>query len=175
VPSDLDEVLQIAARLQHTHDSAISPQKLAAKCHAAEVMRRAVGDAATLLDVGAEPFYQHLLPGTVHTLQLPDDMHHLDLPGRFDGALAMHVLEHSPAPLLVLRNIWRALKPDGWLYAATPPPVEPFLSLPSHITVLTATGWVRLLGMAGFTVVEHTVGRFGYYRNAVEDRWLARR
>lgn len=172
---NLRRALAACNATQTTHDRWISEEKLAAKKRGAELLAEHAPSAHDVLDVGAESFYADLLPGVVTALNLPDDMHDMTWCECFDAALAMHVLEHSPVPLLVLLNIHDALRPGGMLYIATPPPVPPFDEMSSHWTVMPAATWDRLIGLAGFTVVHREQGVFGDYPEAVEDRWVARK
>lgn len=53
------------------------------------------------------------------------EMHSIPLPNAsFDAALASHVLEHSVAPMVLLWEIARLLKPGGILYVALPLPID---------------------------------------------------
>ncbi len=163
--------LTIANGAQHLHNVTVPPEKLAAKQRGAELLLSRLKPNGQVLDIGGEDFYAQFIPNLTQ-LNLPNDMHNPFGTDKYDGILAMHVLEHSPAPLVVLLNIHDALKPGGVLYVATPPPTEPFLSMPSHFTVLPKEGWEKLLAHAGFNVVFHETGRFGNYDPAVEDRFL---
>lgn len=61
------------------------------------------------------------------------DMH--DLPFRnasFDAVWCRHTLEHSFAPLQVLAEINRVLKPQGYLFVVLPPPPNPPEPFPDH-------------------------------------------
>lgn len=164
-----DQALAIARSAQHLHDVTVPPEKLAAKKRGAELLDLHPG--MKILDIGGETFYTEFYP-PMEQLNLPNDMHNPFGESAYDVIVAMHVLEHSAFPLLVLLNIRKALKPQGQLYVATPPPTEPFLSMPSHFTVLAKEGWEKLFGHAGFTVKHHETGRFGNYDPAVEDRFL---
>ncbi len=103
-------------------------------------LRRIVSGASilhgSLLDVGCgrKP-YVHLFPNVERYigLDVPFTMHglsHVDvvgtglaLPfekGRFDSILCTEVLEHTPAPLMVLHEMWRVAKPGGVLLLTVP-------------------------------------------------------
>lgn len=173
--SNLRRAVAACNASQVRHDRWISEEKLAAKKRGVELLAEHAPGVRDVLDVGGEDFYADLLPGEVTAVNLPDDMHDMPYQECFDAALAMHVLEHSPAPLLVLLNIHDALRLGGVLYVATPPPVPPFDEMPSHWTVMPAATWERLICLAGFTVVHREQGVFGDYEAAVEDRWVARK
>lgn len=82
------------------------------------------------------------------------DLH--DLPfedQRFDGAIAWDSLEHCLAPLLVLKEIYRVLKPNGKLLIYIPD--ESWQDCNYHIIVPTIKQMLHLLQLAGFSRVEH--------------------
>ncbi len=92
------------------------------------------------------------------------DMHHLDLPGpKVDLVWARHVLEHSPCPLLVLRECFAVLKPGGWLYAEMPAPdtAAAHQTNPNHFAVLPRSAWYELITRAGFQVIGECSATFG--------------
>lgn len=69
----------------------------------------------------------------------------------FDAAICSELLEHVPAPLAVVREINRVLRPSGVLIGGAP-----FLyqihADPDDYARYTATFWRRLLAEAGFNV-----------------------
>src|SRR5690606_15236018 len=99
-----EQALALARSRQRRYDDCIAPEKRRAKARAAAIIGRRPG--AKVLDVGHEPFYAPEFETrgmTLVPLNLPDgDMHTLSAVEEYDGALAMHVLEHSPFPLYVL-------------------------------------------------------------------------
>jgi SAM-dependent methyltransferase len=53
------------------------------------------------------------------------DMHNMPIPsGTYDAVLASHVLEHSVAPMFLLWEIWRVLKPGGLVFVNLPLPID---------------------------------------------------
>lgn len=170
---NIKQALKIANDAQHRHDATVTPEKHDAKKRAAAIVRLHLSreENVSILDVGGEKWYAEYFPH-METLNLPQDIHALTSPPHYDVIIAMHLLEHSPFPLLALLNIYDALKPDGFVYIAVPRPVEPFLTLPSHFTVLTREGWEKLFKHAGFGVTFTESGRFGNYDPAVEERFV---
>lgn len=168
------EALSLALGKQKRYDFApASAEKMEAKAFAAAAVRRHLPrwDTARVLDVGHEPYYAHLFPG-VTAANLPEhDLHDLRL-GRFDAVLAMHVLEHSPFPLLALLSLGRSLVPGGVLYVSVPIVDAPFLTDPCHFSVLHHVQWRKLFGDAGLRVLEEGEGKFNSYRTAVEWRFV---
>ena len=148
-----------------------SREKRMAKKRAAEIVGPRPADS--VIDIGGEDFYRTYFElGLIAPCNLPElDMHDLAVGDRYDGALAMHVLEHSPCPLYVLMLLRGALKLDaGWLYVAVPHPRRKWFSHPAHFTVLHPDGWARLLADVGFTITHRESGRFG--PRSVEERFF---
>ena len=87
------------------------------------------------------------------------DMHHLeDIPSRImDCVWARHVLEHSPIPLLALREFHRVLKIGGILYAEQPGPdtaCQHDCSNSNHYSVLGGRAWQSLIERSGFEILS---------------------
>ena len=147
-----------------------SPQKLAAKARCAGLVS---GD---ILDLGGEPFYQHLFKGRVHTINLPDDIHTYQTEEKYDAVVAMHLLEHSPIPFAVILTAYDALKDGGLFYCSVPTITNNyFIEMPEHWTVLPKNNWKQLLLRAGFTIELEEEGIFGNYNKAIEYRFLGRK
>ncbi len=82
----------------------------------------------------------------------------------FDVITLWDVLEHVPNPSTTLSEIWRILKPGGWLFIQTPDPDswEPRLFGPSwmgwdaprHLYMFPRTVLMRYLGKNGFRVIK---------------------
>lgn len=125
-----------------------------------------------VLDVGHEPYYAHLFH-RIKAANLPDfDMHDLP-PQQSDAILAMHVLEHSPFPLLALLSMKRALMPLGVIYVAVPVVDHPFLTDPCHFSVLRPEQWEKIFADAGLRIVERKPdGKFNTYATAWEHRYI---
>lgn len=173
----MDQVFASVAARQHFFDHAQHPTKLEAKARAIALIRGKVPAGSRVLDVGGESFYQAPLEAEYQltSLNLPDDMHGMTFEGGFEGALAMHVLEHSPAPLYLLTLLHRALVPGGWLYVAVPKPCVKFCRGYGHVSVLPEPMWQTLFQMAGFRVDHTEQGRFGWRKRWVEYRYLLER
>lgn len=173
----MERVLGDVSARQGRFDHAQHPAKLAAKQRAIRLLSGKVAPGARVLDVGGEDFYQRPLRDRYEltSLNLPDDMHAMTFDGEFEGALAMHVLEHSPAPLYVLALLHRALVPGGWLYVAVPKPCTRFCEGYGHMSVLPDPMWRTLLTRAGFRIEEAEKGPFGWRARWIEYRYLAAR
>jgi SAM-dependent methyltransferase len=172
-----ERVIRSTSEVQARYDAAQHPKKLVAKAHAVELLGAKLTPGDRVLDVGGEPFYQGPLEErfTLTSLNLPDDMHAMAFAGEFEGALAMHVLEHSPFPLYVLALLHRALVPGGWLYVAVPKPCTKFCKGYGHRSVLPDPMWRTLLREAGFRLDHAEAGSFGRRRRWIEYRYLAER
>lgn len=168
--------LALAASRQSLYSGPDKPpntEKAAAKLRAAAIVGAQPG--ARVLDVGGEEFYRPAFEAnglTIEPLNLPADMHELRAEHEYDGALAMHVLEHSPFPLYVLLLIHRALRPGGFLYVAVPHPRDKWIRHAAHFTVLPPDAWARLLEDAAFRVEQREDGPFG--PRSREERFLCR-
>jgi SAM-dependent methyltransferase len=174
----MEETFRDVSALQDRFDHAQHPNKLAAKKRAIALLSDHLHSGERILDVGGESFYQTgpmWEQYEVTSLNLPDDMHDMAFDGEFDGALAMHVLEHSPAPLFVLKLIHRALIAGGWLYVAVPKPFAKFCRNYGHMSVLPDPMWRTLLKVAGFRLHHAEAGSFGRRKRWVEYRYLAER
>jgi len=155
----------------------MGPHKTRAKERAAEILYNNAGKGIkirTILDVGGEPWYWPFFQGAeMHEVNLPqEDFHQFDHGQKYDAALAMHVLEHSPFPALVLENIRVHLKKKGLLYVAVPHCTPKWLAYDAHVTMQPPTAWVSLLQRMGFTVRYRGWGAFGRSRHSVEERIL---
>lgn len=74
--------------------------------------------------------------------------------GKFDMIWARHVIEHSFAPLLTLREYHRVLKPGGIAYIEVPAPDTccAHETNPNHYSVLGAKMWKALFARSGFAL-----------------------
>lgn len=91
------------------------------------------------------------------------DMH--DLPwddNIFDVVIAKACLEHTLSPRMVVREIWRVLRPNGLLLADLPQSREDVAwTNRAHFISLTPNQWNSMLKMNGFHVNESKfVGSF---------------
>lgn len=170
-------MLATVGALQKSYAHAQHPKKLAAKARAIELLSAKVRRGGAVLDLGGEAFYQEPLVAryALTSWNLPDDMHALPHVAAFDGALAMHVLEHSPVPLYVLLLLHRALRPGGWLYVAVPEPCDKFCTRYGHVSVLPPAMWRRLFEVAGFRLGHTERGAFGRRKQWIEHRFLLER
>jgi SAM-dependent methyltransferase len=162
----------IQGRFDHTQ----KPEKIAAKERGANLVNEQLPDGGRLLDIGGEDFYHRFYPNfDIVTHNLPDDMHAMQYEEEFDAVVAMHVLEHSPFPLLVLTLIRRALKPGGWLYIAVPRPCDKFCRNYGHLSVMRARMWQTLIEAADLTIEHQELGKFGPKKLWVESRFLCQK
>lgn len=76
----------------------------------------------------------------------------------FDGVMGFQFMEHSPAPILMLAEVWRVLKPRGLAYFETPGPKGWTLDEnPHHFTCPTyeqARGWLQKADFVDIVVEE---------------------
>lgn len=176
------QAMQIALDRQSRYDF-VEPtmEKVSAKADARDTLVRHLKgrgfDPAecSVLDVGHEEFYAPLFRGTFRALyaaNLPDadihDLKHREVP----AICAMHVLEHSPFPLLALLSMRRCLSHGGVSYVSVPIATKPFTEDPCHFSVLDRDQWRKVFGDAGFEVIEESQGRFNDYMEAFEWRFV---
>lgn len=91
------------------------------------------------------------------------DMHNLQFEDEsFDAAWCRHALEHSLAPIMVLAEIWRILKPNGYLFIALPPPPMPPEPYPGHWHQIPDYQLKYLLEMSNFNVLDINLYHFSY-------------
>lgn len=152
-----------------------SPAKAAAKRRATALIATVASRGQRVVEIGAEENYRPLLEEIgleVDPINLPSDMHDLDARDRYDGAIAMHVLEHSPFPLYILAALHRAVRAGGWLYVAVPHVTRRWARDAAHFSVLHPDAWVRLLEVAGWEIRARESGKLAERKNAVEERFL---
>jgi ubiquinone/menaquinone biosynthesis C-methylase UbiE len=85
-----------------------------------------------------------LVRGDLHALPWPD--------GSFDGAICWDALEHTLAPLVVLKEMHRVLAEGGRALIFIPG--QPWQETPYHIIVPTIRQMRHLLDLAGFASYE---------------------
>jgi SAM-dependent methyltransferase len=169
-------VLELVRARQERRDTAPEkhPRKVAAKQRAREIALGHHGPARRILDVGGEEWYWPMFaPAELVAVNHPQDAHEMEPAGEFDGALAMHVLEHSPFPALLLELMRRAVTPGGWIYVAVPHPTRKWREYRAHVTMMLPDSWAHLFIMLGLEIVHRESGRFGR-RRSVEERFLLR-
>jgi SAM-dependent methyltransferase len=106
------------------------------------------------------------------------DMHNLDLPdSSFDAVWCRHTLEHSFAPLQVLAEIYRVLKPNGYLFVVLPPPPVPPEPFPDHWHQIPDYQLQFLLESCNFNVEKLWTAWFSYKapNDNCEIRCIARK
>ena len=93
------------------------------------------------------------------------DMHALALDREsFDAVWCRHTLEHSFAPLQVLAEIHRVLRPGGYLFAVLPPPPNPAEPYPGHWHQIPDYQFRYLLEMTRFDVLDMRTAWFSFER-----------
>ena len=168
-----EHAFELAASVQERRDH-IAPgnEKIASRLRAGQILAQH-GKAGTVLDVGGEDWYHEYLHGCeCDCVNLPEDMHSMEREG-YDGAMALHVLEHSPFPMLVLTRMMAAVKPGGWIYLHIPAPRGQWLHYEPHVTMMPIESWRKLIGLVGLNIIHEETGRFGRSRHSVEYRILA--
>ncbi|MDQ3849944.1 MAG: class I SAM-dependent methyltransferase [Actinomycetota bacterium] len=99
--------------------------------------------AARLTRFDADPAQRPDIVGDAHAMPIEDE--------RFDGALAISVLEHVDDPYQVVREIYRVLKPGARVLAWIPFTFGVH-GFPEDVSRFTTFGMRRLFERAGFEV-----------------------
>lgn len=85
----------------------------------------------------------------------------IPLDSKFDLVVGMEVLEHIPDTLAALKSLYEVLNDDGVLIASVPNPksIIPFTDWrkdPTHVSIMSESGWVERFSLAGFKKVTST-------------------
>jgi SAM-dependent methyltransferase len=102
------------------------------------------------------------------------DMHCMDFDnGLFDAVWCRHSLEHSFSPLQVIAEIYRVLKPGGYLFGALPPAG----AYPGHWHQIPDYQFEYLLKMSNFEVIRLWTAYYSYRRenDNLETRAICRK
>jgi ubiquinone/menaquinone biosynthesis C-methylase UbiE len=81
----------------------------------------------------------------------------------FDFLFVRHALEHSPYPLLTLKEFNRILKSGGGAYIEMPSPKcdRRLENYDNHYSIMGPRQWTELMLRAGFTIPDHGEISFG--------------
>jgi SAM-dependent methyltransferase len=88
----------------------------------------------------------------------PYDLHTFDHVERYDFFLFNQTLEHLHNPFLAVQNIYRSLKPGGYVFTSVPTLNIPHM-MPSHFNGFTPMGLAMLFKNCQFEVME--IGQWG--------------
>jgi len=84
------------------------------------------------------------------------DMHNIMFDkDSFDCAVLLHIFEHSFAPLIVVGELYRVLKPGGRVYVVTPPPDAEHSICIWHTNLLPPEEYIKQFEYWGFKCVHH--------------------
>jgi glycosyltransferase involved in cell wall biosynthesis/peptidoglycan/xylan/chitin deacetylase (PgdA/CDA1 family)/ubiquinone/menaquinone biosynthesis C-methylase UbiE len=86
---------------------------------------------------------------------LKQDMSHMTQigDGDFDGVFARHSLEHSPIPVIALRELWRVIKPRAWMIVIVQQ--SSVIVCDNHYNIFEPREWASLFAMAGFELTQY--------------------
>jgi ubiquinone/menaquinone biosynthesis C-methylase UbiE len=81
----------------------------------------------------------------------------------FDFLFVRHALEHSPYPLLTLKEFYRITKAGGGAYIEMPSPKcdRPLETYDNHYSIMGPRQWVELMKRAGFEIADSGELSFG--------------
>jgi SAM-dependent methyltransferase len=109
----------------------------------------------------ADPELEFIPSETKQLLSYPDyDLHKIgeSFTNTFDFFLFSQTIEHLYNPQVAVENIYRTLKPGGYVFTSVPTLNIPHY-MPYHFSGWTPFGLVMLFKLAGFEVLE--VGQWG--------------
>ncbi len=115
--------------------------------------------STTFLSVGGGPVRNHprltnLNIGAFPNVDIVADAHELPYgDATVDGIFCEAVLEHLSEPDKAVAQMYRVLKPDGLVFAATPF-LQAFHGYPNHFQNYTLFGHERLFTRHGFTILK---------------------
>jgi SAM-dependent methyltransferase len=141
----------LAARL-----GSIDPPRSRRAGAALDIVIAADGPA---ISIGGGPLRAHPRFRNLNLAPFPDvdvvaDAHQLPFSGNSIGALHCEaVLEHLERPEQAVAEMFRVLRPAGFVFAATPF-LQVFHGYPDHFQNFTLAGHVALFSRSGFDVVE---------------------
>ena len=74
----------------------------------------------------------------------------------FDFIWCRHCIEHSIFPYFTLSELYRVLRPEGYLYIEVPAPDTKcnHQTNPNHYSVLSKSMWIALIGRTGFKILD---------------------
>ncbi len=88
------------------------------------------------------------------------DLHNIEYEDEFDFFLFNHTIEHLYNPFLCVHNIYKSLKPGGYVFTSVPTINIPH-STPMHYNGFNPMGLAMLFKSCGFDVLE--TGQWGNY------------
>jgi len=110
----------------------------------------------------SDPEIQFIDYKKLNLIEYPEnDLHTIDFPENFDFFLFSQTLEHLYNPLIAIQNIYKSLKPGGYVFTSVPTINIPH-STPIHYGGYNPMGLGMLFKSIGFDIVE--IGQFGNFR-----------
>jgi|TARA_B110000305_G_C19465813_1_gene657858 SAM-dependent methyltransferase len=88
------------------------------------------------------------------------DLHNIEYEDEFDFFLFNQTIEHLYNPFLCIYNIYKSLKPDGYVFTSVPTINIPHTT-PIHYNGFNPMGLAMLFKSCGFNVLE--IGQWGNY------------
>jgi ubiquinone/menaquinone biosynthesis C-methylase UbiE len=87
----------------------------------------------------------------------------------FDFLFVRHALEHSPYPLLTLKEFHRLVIPGGGVYIEVPSPKCDRLleKYDNHYSIIGQRQWIELIKRAGFDIADY--GEFSFTISTKKD------
>lgn len=135
---------------------------------AIEIMKQK-GLRPTGITIGAEDF-NYCRQKNLDVLNL--DMSFMDEfeDQTFDGLFVRHALEHSPMPVLTLKEFWRVLKPSGWIIVIVP--TSDAIIYDNHYSLFEPKVWASLFADSDFEVeIFNTVSKYEFNNQVIEREY----
>jgi len=99
---------------------------------------------------------------------LREDMHFTSLPDQsYDLAIARHVLEHSPIPLILLAEMRRIAR--NYAIVIVPTPTPRMVNYTNHYSVFPDFVWERLFVLSGWAIEKFRAENYFFDTSQVWD------
>ncbi|MBW2998220.1 class I SAM-dependent methyltransferase [Candidatus Woesearchaeota archaeon] len=159
-----EELIKECAKQQDPHFH-LTDEKKKAMSEALEMLPQGI----EIVDIGHVSDYGPIFEERdmkVISYNLPDDMHFFNMPCKY--IIMRHVLEHSPFPLLVLKNLYASLEDSGMVLIILPKSSYWIDEYPYHYTVMSKKSWIHLFKSAGFEVEKVEEGTWTKRKDIVD-------
>jgi hypothetical protein len=113
------------------------------------------------ITIGDEPCSHEVLREDMHFTSLPDQS--------YDLAIARHVLEHSPIPLILLSEMRRIAK--QYAIVIVPTPTERMINYQNHYSVFSNIVWEKFFSLTGWSVLKFRAENYFFDGHPAVSVW----